>query len=127
MSTIQTTDRHALQVFRSAFPDTKFRKLHVSPFKGPMSLNSYWDSGYRDYFVVVEITTGKTLANVQQNGTPYDARNLELSELPSGFALAVRHYAGTRQYGTLYLNPADITPMLPAPVEVAQPALEAAA
>jgi hypothetical protein len=111
----KTTDCHALRLFASAFPKTRFRKVRIHAFKGPMSLNSYWDSGYRDYFAVVAIANGRPLGSVPQNGTPFDGKNLELSDLPSGFALAVHHYAGIKEYGSLHLNPADLTPMLPAP------------
>ena len=118
MNPIYTSDKAALAVFKTAYPETNFRSIQVQQFSGPMNLNSYWDSGYRDYFVLVDIATGQVRAHVPQNGTPFDGKNLELSELPSGTALAVHHYSGVRQSGTLYLNAADITPMLPPPVEL---------
>jgi hypothetical protein len=110
-------DRHSLDLFRKAFPDTKFRKVYIHEFKGPKSLNSYWDSGYRDYFLLMEIASGRIVSTIPQNGTPYDGKNLELSALPSGFVLAVHHYAGCSQYGSLYFNDADMVKMLPAPKE----------
>ena len=116
--TLDTSDKNAMAIYRRAFPTTNFRSLTVKEFRGPKSLNSYWDSGYRDYFTIVPIAAGaEPLKEIPQNGTPFDGKNLELSELPAGFALAVRHYAGTRQYGTLYLNSDNLTRMLPAPAE----------
>lgn len=114
MKALFTNDRTAMEIFRRAFPDTNFREIRVCEFCGPMSLRSYWDGGSRDYFQVVRIADGANLASIPQNGTPFDASSLELSALPDGFAVAVRTYSGQRQYGALYLNPANITPMLPA-------------
>ncbi len=115
MNTITTSDPSAMAIFRRAFPSTNFRSINVEAFRGPMSLNSYWDSGYRDFFAVVRISDGELLTKVAQNGTPYDGKNYELSALPDGYAVAVHHYAGQRQTGSLYLNAANITAMLPAP------------
>lgn len=115
MNQIATNDRHALALFASAFPQTKFRNLTLREFR-PMSLNSYWDSGYRDYFKLVRLDTGAPVASIPQNGTPFDGANYELSALPEGIALCVHHYQGTRQSGTIYLNPVNLAPLLPAPV-----------
>lgn len=113
MELIYTTDKFAVELFRSAFGGTKFRKIRLQEFRGPMSLNSYWSSGYRDYFKIVRIADGANLADVPQNGTPFDGKNFELSELPAGYAVAVHSYCGVRQYGALYLNAANLTPLLP--------------
>jgi hypothetical protein len=111
-------DKNAIELFRKAFPETKFRKVYIKQFRGIMSLNSYWSSGYRDYFIILEIATGRTMASIPQNGTPFDGKNLELSALPLGFCLAVHHYAGCSQYGSLYFNEGDMVKMLG---ETAQP------
>lgn len=120
MNPIYTSDATALSVFRRAFPRTNFRSLAVYEFRGPKNLNSYWDSGYRDYFAIVPLVGNGPIKQIEQNGTPFDDKNYELSELPEGYALAVHHYSGTRQSGTLYLSKENITPMLPAPVELSR-------
>lgn len=114
MNPIATNDKQALELFRRAFPETSFRNLTLEAFAGPMSLNSYWDSGYRDYFRILHVESGKTVSEIPQNGTPYDPANLVLSALPVGYALAVHHYAGDRETGTLYFNSADLVTMIPA-------------
>ncbi len=114
--TIETTDKTAMAIFSRAFPNTNFRALTVREFRGPMSLNSYWSGGYRDYFVVLPIE-GNGAASVPQNGSAFDERNLSLSELPAGFAVAVHHY-GQRARGSLYLAADNITPMLAGPQQV---------
>ncbi len=110
---IKTNDKHAVALFRKAFPDSKLRKIYIQKIHLPRSLNSYWDSGHRDYFQIVEIATGKHIGKVPQNGTPYDGKNLELSELPIGYVLAVNCYAGTQMYGYLEFNEADLVKMIP--------------
>lgn len=112
---IKTTDQAAMRIFRAAFPNTKFRSVTIREFHGPMNLNSYWDSGCRDYFEIVRISDGASLKSIPQNGTPYDAANFSLSELPEGFAVAEHSFSGCKQYGYLHLHPANITAMLPAP------------
>jgi hypothetical protein len=114
MKTIYTNDRAAMEIFGRAFPSTNFREIRVCEFYGPMPLRSYWDGGCRDFFRVVRISDGVSLASIPQNGTPFDDASLELSALPDGFAVAVHTYSGQRQFGALYLNAANITPMLPA-------------
>jgi hypothetical protein len=79
----------------------------------------YWDSGCRDYFQIVRISDGQPLASIPQNGTPYDGKNLELSALPEGYAVAMHVYSGSNQYGYLYLHADNITKMLPESAGVA--------
>jgi hypothetical protein len=61
------------------------RKVSVQPFK-PMSLNSYWNSGSRDYFHFVS-PTGTVLRTVPQNGTPFDRLDLKADTLNDGEVL----------------------------------------
>jgi len=118
MNPIFTSDRHALALFASAFPDTRFKSVKLYALAGPMSLNSYWQDGYRDYFKFVNLSTGQTVASVAQNGTPFDGANYELSTLPEGFAICMRSYMGTRESGTIYLNAVNLAPLLPPSVEL---------
>lgn len=94
MKTIFSNDASALAIFHRAFPETNFRELRIHEFCGPMSLRSYWDGGCRDFFQVIRISDGASLAGIPQNGTPFDANALELSALPEGFAVAVHSYSG---------------------------------
>ena len=115
MQPIKTiNDRGLIALFRAAFPRTKLRKIYVKEFKGPHSLNSYWDSGYRDYFQILRLADMATVASVPQNGTIFDGKNLELSALPEGFALVAHHYCGSTEYGSIYFNPENLVKFLPA-------------
>ena len=112
---IETTDKTALAIFRSAFPGTNFRSVTVTVFRGPMTLASYWSGGFRDYFAIVPIDVGSgKVASVRENGSGFTGETLALSELPAGFALACHSY-GPRARGTLYVAAENVTPMLPAP------------
>lgn len=60
----------------------KMRKApKFKEFKPGMSLNSYWDSGSRDYFYYVNLRTFGVMT-VPQNGTPFDGLNLKTDVLP---------------------------------------------
>lgn len=115
MDAIRTVnDKNLIALFRRAFPASKTRKIYVKEFHGPQSLNSYWNSGCRDYFQIIDLSNMQPVGSVPQNGTPYDAKSLSLSELPEGYALAVHHYSGTLVYGSIYFNQANLTRFLPA-------------
>lgn len=111
---IYTSDPQALAIFRRAFPATNPRTVTLSEFTGPRSLASFWDAGNRDYFAIVRISDGETLASLPQNGTPFDANAFELSALPEGYTLAVWSRSGGREFYRLELNRANLTPLLPA-------------
>lgn len=60
----------------------KGKKMLVTKFR-PMSLNSYWSGGSRDYFFFVS-PNGQVLRTVPQNGTPFDRLNLSCDRLEAG-------------------------------------------
>lgn len=90
------------------------KKLSAEAFY-PMSLNSYWDSGYRDYFKFIDLTT-RELRTVEQNGTPFDGKNYKLNELPENVAL-VRIAHGRAETCTIFFRADQISKLLPAPTE----------
>lgn len=66
---------------------SKMRKAPMfKEFKPGMSLNSYWDSGSRDYFYYVNLSTYGVKV-VPQNGTPFDGLNLKTDVLPENTVL----------------------------------------
>lgn len=90
------------------------RRLSAEVFR-PMSLNSYWDSGYRDYFKFFDLLTRDT-KTVEQNGTPFDGKNYKVSDLPENTAL-VRIAHGKIETCTIFFRADQITKLLPAPTE----------
>lgn len=67
--------------------DYRGRKVKFAAFRPGMSLNSYWNSGCRDYFYFVNLKSGQ-VSSVPQNGTPYDSLNLKAESLPENTVLA---------------------------------------
>lgn len=59
--------------------DYRGRKVHQREFKPGMSLNSYWESGCRDYFYYISVygLQPRVVTTVPQNGTPFDGLNLK--------------------------------------------------
>lgn len=75
-------------IAKSAFPNYNGNKYQIKVFT-PMRLDSYWSSGSRDYYSIVNIGNDK-MAAVPQNGTPFDANTLQISELPYNMVI-VQH------------------------------------
>ena len=69
--------------------DYRGRNVKFKEFRTGMSLNSYWDSGSRDYYYFVNIFTGAA-REVPQNGTPFDRLNLKSDVLEANEVLAHR-------------------------------------
>jgi hypothetical protein len=65
------------------------RNVKHKDFVPGLNLNSYWDSGSRDYFYFVNVVTGAT-REVPQNGTPFDRMNLRADTLDTNTVIAER-------------------------------------
>jgi hypothetical protein len=65
------------------------RNVKHKDFVPGLNLNSYWDSGSRDYFYFVNVVTGAT-REVPQNGTPFDRMNLRADTLDANTVIAER-------------------------------------
>ena len=57
------------------------RKIQFKEYRVDMSLNSYWDSGSRDYFYWVSFPSGRLHTQIPQNGTPFDKLNLKTTPM----------------------------------------------
>ena len=66
------------------------RKVHQRDFRPGISLNSYWDSGSRDYFYFINIASMSVHNTVPQNGTVFDKLSLKTTELPPNCVLVER-------------------------------------
>lgn len=116
------TDSHeSIALVRAAFPHYQHARgrLSVRPFKGPVSPTSYWSGGQRDYWAIVDMTT-HVAAVAATNGSGFGLNPHAapaITELPEGKAL-VRYTHGPRDYATIYVNPENLSPMLPESVEL---------
>ena len=108
------------RIIKAAFPDYRGRtiRLEATP---PGRLDSYWDGGSRDYFAFVELRTGRTLP-VHSNHPAFEpGQPSTLRRLPSGLVLVRRSYFCGKDAGfTIYANPEDLAPALPAPADLTE-------
>ena len=72
----------------------KGRKVHQREFRVGMSLNSYWNSGSRDYFFYVAVPAMRVVQTIPQNGTPFDKLNLKAEELPANIVIVEKTIIG---------------------------------
>lgn len=116
-SPIYTDSPDVREIARAAFPSYSGRTFKVAAFS-PKRLDSHWDGGSRDYFVLIGLASRKAM-EVPQNGTAFDGGALMLSALPEGAAL-VKHtiFCGKDLGITVYVNPSNLAPLLPPAVEL---------
>ena len=81
------TDSQIKTIKRAA--DYRGRNVKHKDFVPGLNLNSYWDSGCRDYFYFVNLITGVSTV-VPQNGTPFDRLNLTADTLDANTVIAER-------------------------------------
>lgn len=81
----QLTDNQIKTIKRLA--GYRGRNVKFKDFRPGMSLNSYWDSGSKDYFYFVNLATG-SYTEVRQNGTPFDKLDLKADTLEPNTVLA---------------------------------------
>jgi hypothetical protein len=107
------------EIAKLAFPDYTGKKFKVEAFQGPMRCDSYWSEGSRDYWVVLNLETGKS-EPIPENGTPFSNGGKVSQELPINGALVLRAISRGVEAGiTIYLRPENIrADMLPAPVDL---------
>lgn len=133
--TLKTTPDVA-KVVQAAFPGYKKHQASVSAFSEEYghSINSYWDGGSRDVYVIVELATGRIhplptrthpffevtargLANAEDPDVKVDhVGNITLKHLPEGFALVQGGtFCGKTATAHVILPPANLAKLLPAP------------
>jgi hypothetical protein len=116
---IYSTDPTVKRAALAAFPSYNGRSFAVDSFPAHgMALNSAWFEGSRDSFTLINLSTLARM-EIPQNGTPFDGGALKLSTLPEGAAV-VKHtvFCGKDLGLTVFVNPADLAPMLPPAVDL---------
>lgn len=120
------------RVILAAFPDYKKRRAFLSEFYSGKNINSYWDGGSKSEYAIVELATmsrrplpththpffevaARGMANRDTGVVESDnVGNLHLKILPEGFALVeTGWFCGKPATAHVYLNPANLTKMLP--------------
>ena len=101
------------EITKRAFPDYTGRKIRMATYGVPRELNSYWDSGHRDYWAFVRLADRQVLS-VESNHPFFEKdRPRTLRSLPVGFALVCLTYSGQHKLVTIWEG-TDMTDHVPA-------------
>lgn len=116
---IYTDSKEAIAIVQAAFPDYRHSssRLTVEPLTYPVTPTSYWSDGSRDYWSFVRIADLKASSTLPEAGSGFVQDAKPIDKLPEGFAL-VRFTVGSYKSAALYLNPANLTPLLPAEISL---------
>ena len=118
MAVYYTSAPEVQEIARAAFPDYNGKKFGLEAFQGPMNLASYWDGGSRTFYAVIDLNTKKAV-EIPQSGTMFDKETYHASKLPYNIAIVAHKISSGKDAGiTIYLNPENLTKMLPAPDDV---------
>lgn len=116
-------------------PEYRKHNVYLSEFH-PQSINSYWDGGSKTYYTLVDLSTMKTAPLPTSTHPFFDvarygvrgeseavsvdhAGNITLKVLPENFALITSGiFCGKPGTAHIYLNPANMTKLLPSAWEV---------
>lgn len=99
-----------MALVHAAFPEYKGKRINVESFRGPMTMQSYWSGGSRDYWSVVNMDTLKSI-DIPENGTTWNPAIGPLKELPLNGAV-VRYTMGPHESVGVYVNPANLNQFL---------------
>jgi hypothetical protein len=105
------------RVIRCAKADYRKRHAFVYVRDNVELSNTYWDGGSRSTYTAVNLATGQASTAEQyapqQFGGPCAPLNVSI---PQGVAIVeTGFFCGKPSTASVYINPADATPMLPAP------------
>jgi hypothetical protein len=115
--TIHTKDIEALNMVKLVFPDFNKREVSIEEFHGPMRLDSYWDSGSREYWAIINLANKKHKV-VPENGTPFSngGKIYRMAVLPKNLAV-IKWKKGGYEYAAIYLNKENMNQLIPQTTE----------
>jgi hypothetical protein len=118
------------RIVQKADSSYKKHKAYLATFR-PMRINSYWDGGSKDEYVMVSLDGNQVLPMPSDTHPYFDiaARgiqggndaieidhvgNITLKFIPTGYALVRKGYfCGKVATAFVYVNPENLTPFLP--------------
>ena len=118
MQSFVTQASEAMALVRRAYPDCTKNCVTIYPCDENTEHNcaSYWDSGYRDYFMFVELATGQQKQAPQQSMFDRKVEGLDKVKLPRGTVIVVQHFMGTGKSVSIRMRQEDLNPtFLPLP------------
>ena len=108
----------------NAFPGYNGRMFKIRPSESVRLTGLYWDGGSRDEYKAVNLNTGETSGVEHDHTLPPQfggpSRTPKV-EIPEGVVI-VKHsiFCGKDMGLTFYVNPVNVTKMLPAPMEISE-------
>jgi len=110
-----TAVQSAIQLMRTAYPGYRGRKFKVSTIEGSVNLQSSWQGGSRNYYILIDLATSQTspvMPAQSQFDTP--VKGLDAVTLPPN-AGVVEHsiFCGKDMGLTLVIGPNNATQFLP--------------
>ena len=110
-----TAVQSAIQLMRTAYPGYRGRKFKVSTIEGSVNLQSSWQGGSRNYYILIDLATSQTspvMPAQSQFDTP--VKGLDAVTLPP-HAGVVEHsiFCGKDMGLTLVIGPNNATQFLP--------------
>jgi hypothetical protein len=114
------------RILRASFPNYRKREVIVDVFRGSMTVNSYWDGGSKDEYVLLRLDNGRA-AKVPTSHPYFDRRSdgsrcgtIELRELPPNTVLVHGGYfCGKPRLIYIYCRPDGLAKQLEAPADPA--------
>lgn len=115
---LKSSPEVAALIRKAGLPYSRSDRAVLRLFSGEMTLDSSWSCGSKDHWAIVSLTDNRVLPLPETDGlgrTPSPV----LSELPDGFALIrTSVFQGKKMPAVIYLNPANLTPLLPASADL---------
>lgn len=105
-----------------AFPSYTGNKFSVDTISGTMRLDSCWSGGSRDYFVLIDMVSGRTIP-IPENGTPFsnNGQIFTLDALPLNIALVQHTIACGKDLGiTIFVSADNLSRLLPPVAELSR-------
>ena len=114
---IYTQDPEAIRIVNAAFPGLSTNKIRIVPFH-PMRLDSNWEGGSKDSYVLIDIATFKH-APIPENGTPFSSAPYHIDQLPMN-VVVVQYtiFCGKHLGFRIYVNSENLGKYLPAPIDL---------
>ena len=121
-----TNDESVVRIVRAAFPEYKGKRpVHIEPWTHPINVNSFWDSGSRDLFTLINIgTLQRSLATRQSHpmfnrgADGQSIGELDLPPVPDPNVALVQWKQGRCEYITIHIHPDALAPLLPPPSDM---------
>lgn len=99
----------------AAFPHYRGNTFKVSEFAGPMRLDSNWEGGSRNTFVILDLASMRQ-ATIPENGTPFSngGKIMQISDLPLNCAVIEHTFFCGKDLGiTIHARAENLTKLLP--------------